>query len=53
MIGALMLQAADVPSTQLRLTWEVLGESLANFSIETLLGAQSPNGLDQTAGLSH
>jgi hypothetical protein len=51
--GSLLLPAADDLATQLRLTWEVLGESLANFSIETLLGTSSPNGMDQSQSLSH
>jgi hypothetical protein len=49
--GNLMLAAADDLAVQLRLTWEVLGESLSNFSIETLLGSQTTNGMDQS--LSH
>jgi hypothetical protein len=51
--GALMVQAADDLATQLRLTWEVLSESLANFSIETLLGSPATNGMDQSQSLSH
>jgi hypothetical protein len=50
--GALMLQAADRLDVQLRLTWEVLRESLENFSLETLLGSPSSNGMDQTQSLS-
>jgi hypothetical protein len=50
--GALMLQAADDLATQLRLTWEVLSESLANFSIETVLGSQTTNGMDRSQSLS-
>jgi hypothetical protein len=48
-----MLQAADDFSTQLRLIREVLWESLANFSIETVLGTSIPNGMDQSLSLSH
>jgi hypothetical protein len=51
--GGLMLQAADDFSTQLRLIREVLWESLANFSIETVLGTSIPNGMDQSQSLSH
>lgn len=35
--GMMMLQAADDLAVQLRLVWEVLSESLANFSLGTLL----------------
>jgi hypothetical protein len=45
--GRMMVAQADDLAVQLRLTWEVLGESLGNFSIETLLGSQTTNGMDQ------
>lgn len=47
--GALMLAAADDLAVQLRLLWEVLAESLANFSFATLLPSQATNGIDQMA----
>jgi hypothetical protein len=51
--GGIVLPAADALDVQLRLTWEVLGQSLQNFSIETVLGTSSPNGMDQSQSLSH
>jgi hypothetical protein len=51
--GGLMVQEADDLATQLRLTWGVLVESLANFSIETLFGSQTTNGMDQSPSFSN
>jgi hypothetical protein len=51
--GALVLPAADALDVQLRLTWEVLGESLGNFSLAIVLGSQTTNGMDQNPSLSH
>ena len=51
--GGLILEAADDLATQYRLTWGVLVESVANFSIETLLGSQTTNGMDQNPSFSH
>lgn len=39
--GLMMLQAAEDLAVQLRLVWEVLSASLANFSLATLLPFQS------------
>lgn len=45
--SGLMLDAlVDDLATQLRLVFEVLRESLENFSVERLLGSTPPNGLD-------
>ncbi|HEY0725849.1 MAG TPA: hypothetical protein VGD41_18015 [Pyrinomonadaceae bacterium] len=45
--GSLTNGSADNLATQLRLLWEVLSESLANFSFATLLPQQTQNGQDQ------
>lgn len=47
--GVLLNGAADRLDVQLRLLWEVLRESLANFSPEIVLPWMQRNGLDQTA----
>jgi hypothetical protein len=47
--GVFMLGDADTLDTQLRLMWEVLRESLGNFSLAKLLGSpQEPNGQDMS-----
>jgi hypothetical protein len=46
--GRILLNSdADDLATQLRLLWEVLTQSLGNFSVETLLPSIGQNGLDQ------
>lgn len=45
--GTLTNGAADDLAIQLRLLWEVLSTSLANFSFATLLPQQTQNGQDQ------
>jgi len=46
--GVFMLGAADRLDVQLRLLWEVLQESLSDFSVALLLPSQTAaNGLDQ------
>lgn len=49
--GVLMNNDADDLALQLRLLWEVLSQSLANFSLATLLPSQpmTGNGMDPTA----
>lgn len=45
--GGFLNSDADNLDVQLRLLWEVLRESLANFSLETLLPQTQTNGMDQ------
>jgi len=45
--GTLTNGGADDLAIQLRLLWEVLSQSLANFSFATLLPQQAQNGQDQ------
>ncbi|MBO0737214.1 MAG: hypothetical protein J2P48_11670 [Alphaproteobacteria bacterium] len=47
--GAFMLGDADDLATQLRLTWEVLVESLGNFSFAVVLPSLQTSDSDQTA----
>lgn len=49
--GALLLGAADNLDVQLRLLWEVLVESLGNFSLGTLLPQTQANGMDQRVAM--